>query len=365
MNNLSQINYSNNKHVKNNMKYSRKEIDRTGKKLLTSTDQNEVKEAIEKLNDWRSLHLVPLDILQQRITDFLSDNEVRPFLISRRLKRLTSIQYKLDMNPEMGLGGMQDIGGLRVVVNNVEELLHLQSLLINNSIDDFENRRMYDYVNEPKESGYRSIHFAYIYKSDDKVYNGLRIELQIRTRLQHLWATAVETAGLYTNTSLKSSQGESEWLEFFKIVSALFSYKEKLPVARELCEIGMKKLMVLCYKMNKTNQYSDILKALNVSVHETETEEETDNSIYYLIVIDFEDKTVGVTPFTKDQESIASNEYAKLEEGLQDGKNAAVLVSVNKVKELRKAYPSYFLDTKEFTNNIDKICHNCEVRNLL
>ena len=61
----------------------------------------------------------------------------------------------------------------------------------------------------------------------------------------------------------------------------------------------------------------------------------------------------------------STDEYAKLEEGLQDGKNAAVLVSVNKVKKLRKAYPSYFLDTKEFTNNIDKICHNCEVRNLL
>lgn len=69
--------------------------------------------------------MVPLDILQQRITDFLTVNKVKPFLISRRLKRLTSIQYKLDMNPEMGLGGMQDIGGLRVVVNNVEELLHL------------------------------------------------------------------------------------------------------------------------------------------------------------------------------------------------------------------------------------------------
>ena len=347
------------------MKYSRKEIDRTGKKLLTSTDQNEVKEAIEKLNDWRSLHLVPLDILQQRITDFLSDNEVRPFLISRRLKRLTSIQYKLDMNPEMGLGGMQDIGGLRVVVNNVDELLRLQSLLRINSIDSFDCRRMYDYVNEPKESGYRSIHFAYIYISDDIVYNGLRIELQIRTRLQHLWATAVETAGLYTKTSLKSSQGESGWLEFFKNVSALFSYKEKLPVSRELRGIGMKELMVQCYKMNKSKQYSDILKALNVSVHETESKDEIDNSIYYLILIDFEDKTVGVTPFTKEEESTASIEYSKLEEGLQDGKNAAVLVSVNNVKELRKAYPSYFLDTKEFTNNIDKICYNCEVWNLL
>ena len=56
----------------------------------------------------------------------------------------------------------------------------------------------------------------------------MRIELQIRTRLQHLWATAVETAGLYTKKSLKSGQGENGWLEFFMIVSSLFSFKEKL-----------------------------------------------------------------------------------------------------------------------------------------
>lgn len=101
------------------MKYSRKEIDKTGKIMLTATDQETFKQAIEKINAWRSLHLVPLDMLQQKIVTFLDFNNIRPFLISRRLKRLTSIQYKLDLNPEMGLGGMQDIGGLRVGVSPV------------------------------------------------------------------------------------------------------------------------------------------------------------------------------------------------------------------------------------------------------
>lgn len=117
-------------------------------------DQYEVKEAKEKLNDWRSLHLVPLDILQQNITVFLSDNKVKHFLILRRLKRLTSIQCKLNMNPNLGQGGMLDIGGLRVVVSNVNELLRLQSLLRSNSIDSFDCRRMYDYVKEPKEADF-------------------------------------------------------------------------------------------------------------------------------------------------------------------------------------------------------------------
>lgn len=347
------------------MKYSRKEIDKTGKQLLSSKNQDEANAAIEKLNDWRSLHLVPLDILQQKIEDFLSINHVHAFLISRRLKRLASIKSKLDLNRDMGLGGMQDIGGLRVVVDTVEELLRLQSLLRSMPIDSFECRRMYDYVNEPKESGYRSIHFAYIYQSDDYDYNGLRIELQIRTRLQHLWATAVETAGLYTKKSLKSGQGENGWLEFFMIVSSLFSFKEKLPVARNLRRFEMSELMTSCYKMNKANRYSDILKALNVSVHETENKEELSDSVYYLVYINFEKKTVQITSFSKDEEAIASTKYSSLEETLQDGKNAAVLVSVNKVKELRNAYPSYFLDTKEFTENIDRICSNCEYLKLV
>ena len=69
------------------MKYSRKEIDKTGKLLLVSTDLDEVKKAINKLNDWRSLHLIPLDILQQKVEGFLKYNNVRFVLISRRLKR--------------------------------------------------------------------------------------------------------------------------------------------------------------------------------------------------------------------------------------------------------------------------------------
>lgn len=338
------------------MKYTRKEIDRTGK-LLASTNPNEVKQAIDKLNDWRSLHLLPLDVLQNKIEEFLKFNNVKPLLISRRLKRLTSIQSKLEMNKDMGLGGMQDIGGLRVVVDTVDTLLYLQSLLRSIPIEKFECRRMYDYINEPKESGYRSVHYAYIYHSNNKDYDGLRIELQIRTKLQHLWATAVETAGLYTNTSLKASQGEKKWLEFFQIVSSLFSFKEKLPIIRKLRTHSMRDLMVKCYTLNKANKFSDILKALNVSVHQKPT---LKDAYYYLIYINFETKRVRIKFFTKEEETSASNLYVKLEKDLENGKNAAVLVSVNEVNELIEAYPSYFLDTEEFTSNIDKICLNCK-----
>ena len=66
------------------MRYTRKEIDKTGKLMLTATNQEIFKQAIEKLNDWRSLHLIPLDILQQRLLDFLDINNIHPLLVSRR-----------------------------------------------------------------------------------------------------------------------------------------------------------------------------------------------------------------------------------------------------------------------------------------
>ena len=41
-------------------------------------------------------------------------------------------------------------------------------------------------------------------------------------------------------------------------------------------------------------------------------------------------------------------QYSELEKDMEDNKNAVVLVSVSSIKDLRNAYPSYFLDTSEF-----------------
>lgn len=40
---------------------------------------------------------------------------------------------------------------------------------------------------------------------------------------------------------------------------------------------------------------------------------------------------------------------------MEDNKNAVVLVSVSSIKDLRNAYPSYFLDTSEFIEALEKL----------
>ncbi len=336
--------------------YSKYEITKAGNTLLTSKSADEINQALNKINDWRTNHLQPLKVLKRRLVKTLERNRIEPYLISQRLKRLTSIEYKLDLNPKMGLGRMQDIGGFRIVLKDSKDLFKLKKYIENESYKRLFDKTK-DYVSMPKTSGYRGVHYIYKYNSSVDKYNGLQVELQIRTKLQHYWATAVETAGIITKTSLKSSQGPDEWLEFFKIVSSLFALKEKLPVLEIHENTTMEELMISCYDMCKELNFIDTLKALRVTTNHLE--EQKFPGDYYLLNIDVVQKGVTLNVYTKSQYNLATENYLRLEKSIDNTKNAVVLVSATSFKSLKKAYPSYFLDTSEFLNALERINNNC------
>lgn len=338
------------------MKFSRKQISKAGEKLITSKSDIEIEEALNIINIWRTNHLHPLVVLKNSLVRLLSKINIEPKLVSQRLKRLTSIEYKLDLNPSMGLGGMQDIGGYRAVLRDVKELDKLHNALISQrSIHKLE--KVVDYVEKPKNTGYRSIHYIYKYSSTKEEYDELKIELQIRTKLQHNWATAVETAGIITKTSLKSNQGPDEWLDFFKVVSSLFAMKEKLPVMEEHEKLLMEQLMVRCYNYCTDLNILNKLKAIRVSTNRIETDKFPGD--YYLLNIDLINMSVHIKIYNKHQFQGATNEYLRLEKSIKENENAVVLVSASSLKMLKKAYPSYFLDTSEFIQAIEKMNTNC------
>ena len=57
----------------------------------------------------------------------------------------------------------------------------------------------------------------------------MKIEIQLRSRLQHAWATAVETVGTLLGEALKASEGSQEWLTFLTLTSSAFALLEKTP----------------------------------------------------------------------------------------------------------------------------------------
>ena len=48
-----------------------------------------------------------------------------------------------------------------------------------------------------------------------------------------------------------------------------------------------------------------------------------------------------------------------MEKNINVNENAIVFVSANSIKSLKKAYPSYFLDTSEIITALERINLNC------
>lgn len=344
------------------MKYSRNKINNSGKALLAGpetgfpyTDANLVVE------DWRKLHMVPLQELVIEVTRILSQAGVTAAFSSHRLKRMRSIIAKLRHNPGMGLGGLQDIGGARFVFEDISSLLKAQQIISNARFEHFVADRVpYDYVKEPKDSGYRSIHFAYKYVSDNQDYDGLRVELQIRTRLQHDWAMAVETAELISKSPLKASLGDTNWLSFFKLASAVFAKEEGMPVAESFSNYTERDFCLEYAQLERKNKFLDRLRGLVSAVRITEQ-----HSLalgYVVIFIQFDEKRVQLRHYSAQALEEATKYYSEVEKSINDANSAVVLVAVSDMKELQEAYPSYFLNAGEFIQSLQDFNSLCKAK---
>jgi len=216
--------------------------------------------------------------------------------------------------------------------------------------------KAFDYIRNPKESGYRSIHLVYRYMSDRKeTYNGLRIEIQLRSRLQHMWATAVETVGTFLEQSLKSSQGQDEWLYFFKLMGSAMAFQERQALVPET-PTSKTKLIRALRTSAKELDVKNKLTAYMTALH-TPTEFETGRGLrYFLLNLDPREgfRTLTIMGYRAKDLGRASNDYLLLERSLQGKPGAeAVLVSVESLDALRRAYPNYFLDTQVFLAKLD------------
>ena len=351
------------------MKYSRNKINSAGKALLAGPESGfPYFDANLIVEDWRSLHMLPLEELVEKVTSVLADAGVVAAFSSYRLKRMTSIIAKLQHTPGMGLGGVQDIGGARFVFEDIPSLLKAKEVISKATFEHFlQDRSVYDYVTPdgagPKASGYRSIHFVYKFVSEDAAYDGLRVELQIRTRLQHDWAMAVETAELITKSPLKASLGDSDWLDFFKLASAVFAKNEGMPVEKSFDGFSERDLCIEYARLDAKNKFLDQLQGLMKSVQITD--QHLPATGYAVIFIAFEEKNVQLRYYAVNALEEATNYYSDVEKSIKNNEAAVVLVSVSDMKELRAAYPSYFINASEFVHAMNDFTQMCKANNYI
>ena len=113
--------------------------------------------------------------------------------IEYRIKSLDSIVDKLrrrgyDVTIDNIYAHIQDLAGIRVICNYMDDIYYLRSLLTR-----FESLRVIrevDYIKEPKPSGYRSLHLVVnvpIVISEGTMV--LPVEIQLRTIAMDMWAS--------------------------------------------------------------------------------------------------------------------------------------------------------------------------------
>lgn len=329
--------------------YSKKDINRAGNIIRSvSASLNERKAALKVVDNWRAAHAYPLHVFYMNLRG--KANSRNDVLVAERLKRMESIVVKLQREEKMQLYRMQDLGGCRMVLPTLQEV-YTYSERFQKSRIRHELIKINDYIQNPKETGYRSLHYIYRFKSDtpDKeIYNRypMLIELQFRTHLQHIWATALETIGLFTSQALKAGQGNKEILRFFAIVSSLFAIQEECPIV-PWTVADEKELISEIEVLNNQYHILDMLKAIRVVIiHDSDTI--PDKKGYFILQLDYQKHTLRRKFFKPSELEAANKQYDALEAANVGKPLDIVLVRAASYSTVRDAYPNYFLDIGEF-----------------
>lgn len=331
--------------------YSRKAVDAAGKVIVDPKATPQARaDALVIVNNWRAAHGFPLNTFQVRLRDRgrrIDGN----CIVAQRIKRLASIESKLlrpDIN--MPLSRMQDIGGCRAIVDTVSRVYELLNGYCNADIKH-KRIKITDYIETPKSSGYRSVHLIYRYYSDRKeTYNNLQVELQIRSVMQHTWATAVETVGTFTRQSLKSSQGEGDWLRFFALMGSAIAYLEGKPLVPGTPE----NIYQTHGELRRLARQLDVQQRLDAYTFAVNAAENPlpPNVHFFLLDSNPSKGSVQIYGYARNQLEQAQQHYTELE---RDEEIDAVLVSVDSVSQLKRAYPNYYADTSAFVDLLGKI----------
>ena len=335
------------------------EIRRVGRILVAGEESNVVERiyALQVLNNWRAIHGYPLNNFQNRLR-WCAKLVDKDAVISQRIKRVPSIMAKLSSTKldRVKLDKIQDIAGCRAVVKTVKNVYTILERFYdynettgNGSYGTHKRIKVNDRIAEPKADGYRSLHLVYEYcVKGTSEHNELKIEIQLRTKLQHAWSTAVETVDAFTGSKLKAGESNNEWGRFFKLASAAFAMIEGTrPVDLNIGYDTTYLRAAIKDSMEQLN-VEDMLRSYNITMNFSDDRKA--NHKYYLLV-NYGKGSGIVRAYKYSQFKFAMTDL--VEEEKHKERNA-VLVGVESFRELKKAYPNYLADTEKFIDTVKR-----------
>ncbi|MGI5058984.1 GTP pyrophosphokinase family protein [Treponema pectinovorum] len=129
--------------------------------------------------------------------------------LKSRIKSPQSISKKLEkknlpMSFEAMTQNLNDIAGVRVVCPFISDIYRVRESLLKQP--DIKLIKEKDYIKEPKESGYRSLHLVIeipVYLSENS--HEVKVEIQLRTIAMDFWASLEHQLHYKTSTKVPES----------------------------------------------------------------------------------------------------------------------------------------------------------------
>jgi putative GTP pyrophosphokinase len=298
------------------------------------------------VEEWRAAHRGVLNTFQAILRNRTRGTKVS---VAQRHKRKMTIFDKLNRLPEMQLARMDDVAGCRLIFRSIKDLNAFRGKFhkarFNHNLRNKPDK--YDYIETPKQTGYRGIHDVYEYNVNSeagKALAGLYIEIQYRTLVQHAWATAVEVIGFITQSQPKFQRGDTRYERAMALASELLARAHEsrtgpFPTASD------REVLDEFLSLDNELHLMQTLRGLNSAKGDVTDKRNT-------ILIFSKEGELEVRNFRDATDALRA--LFELEKQMPD--RDIVLVRADSSEEVRLAFRNYFSDAHEFVRLVDAAC---------
>lgn len=345
--------------------YSNNAVKQSGRRLRKK--EGDLKSATTTIQQFRAAHEKPLNTIAYLIGRCCRELgiDVKPVT---RLKRLETIIDKLQRKSLDGnienktcVTNMNDIGGCRAIFPDLMSLEQVRSQLqaTVEKVGRVRIKNIDDYISTPKanDCGYRSLHV--IYRYDHASGKRFNIEVQLRTSLQHLWATTVEIVDILERTKIKThSHSPNEykndlqikWEELFSIMSR---YIADVEGAIELSKEEKSQFSIRLRELNNEINALGRLKTFKILSEKIEACCDAKTEHVLLVIDENSLEQIFSAEFENYSKAISVYNAAEKMTRSQTGINT-LLISTKNMEQLSEAYPNYLGDCASFISLLQK-----------
>lgn len=298
------------------------------------------------VEEWRAAHRAVLNTFQAILRNRTRNKDI---VVAQRHKRKSTIFGKLNRYPDMQLSRMDDVAGCRLIFSDIGSLYRFRK---NFHEAQFHHKRRnepnkYDYIKNPKNTGYRGIHDVYVYDVNSTIgrhLKGLMVEVQYRTKIQHAWATAVEVIGFITESQPKFQEGDTRYQDAMSFASEILARvyeKSSGPFPTKNDQELVRDFLIL----DQDLKLLSTLRNLNAADQVVSANRNT-------ILIFSESGELEVKTYRDAPEALRALFQLEKDRPEKD----IVLVKADTSEDVRFAFKNYFSDARDFINLVEKGC---------